>query len=102
MSSASLIALRDDNPMKRAVVPGLGPGADAAALVHPGVEAESFGCLGGRHREQQRRSVSAGAQYLATYENVYKLTHVRGPSGMPVMLAEELKTGTSDATRGGR
>src|ERR1700710_3280122 len=29
---------------------------------------------------------------VATYEDVYKLTYVRGPSGILVMLAEELKT----------
>ena len=28
---------------------------------------------------------------VATYEDVYKLTYVRGPSGILVMLAEELK-----------
>jgi glyoxylase I family protein len=27
---------------------------------------------------------------VATYEDVYKLTYVRGPSGIIVMLAEEL------------
>jgi glyoxylase I family protein len=27
---------------------------------------------------------------VATYEDVYKLTYVRGPSGIVVMLAEEL------------
>ena len=30
---------------------------------------------------------------VATYEDVYKLTYVRGPSGILVMLAEELKKG---------
>jgi glyoxylase I family protein len=30
---------------------------------------------------------------VATYEDVYKLTYVPGPSGIIVMLAEELKTG---------
>jgi glyoxylase I family protein len=29
---------------------------------------------------------------VATYEDVYKLTYLRGPSGILVMLAEELKT----------
>ncbi len=29
---------------------------------------------------------------VATYEDVYKLTYVRGPSGILVMLAEELAT----------
>lgn len=29
---------------------------------------------------------------VATYEDVYKLTYVRGPSGILVMLAQELKT----------
>lgn len=29
---------------------------------------------------------------VATYEDVYKLTYVRGPSGIIVMLAEELRT----------
>jgi glyoxylase I family protein len=29
---------------------------------------------------------------VATYKDVYKLTYVRGPSGILVMLAEELKT----------
>ena len=28
---------------------------------------------------------------VATYEDVYKLTYVRGPSGILMMLAEELK-----------
>ena len=28
---------------------------------------------------------------VATYEDIYKLTYVRGPSGILVMLAEELK-----------
>jgi glyoxylase I family protein len=28
---------------------------------------------------------------VATYEDVYKLTYVRGPSGILVMLAEALK-----------
>jgi glyoxylase I family protein len=28
---------------------------------------------------------------VATYEDVYKLTYVRGPSGILVMLAEGLK-----------
>jgi glyoxylase I family protein len=28
---------------------------------------------------------------VATYEDVYKLTYLRGPSGIIVMLAEELK-----------
>ena len=28
---------------------------------------------------------------VATYRDVYKLTYVRGPSGIIVMLAEELK-----------
>ena len=30
---------------------------------------------------------------VATYEDVYKLTYLRGPSGILVMLAEELKAG---------
>ena len=30
---------------------------------------------------------------VATYEDVYKLTYVRGPSGILVMLAQELKKG---------
>ena len=30
---------------------------------------------------------------VATYEDVYKLTYLRGPSGIIVMLAEELKKG---------
>jgi glyoxylase I family protein len=30
---------------------------------------------------------------VATYEDVYKLTYVRGPSGIIVMLAEELQKG---------
>ena len=30
---------------------------------------------------------------VATYEDVYKLTYVRGPSGIIVMLAQELKAG---------
>ena len=30
---------------------------------------------------------------VATYQDIYKLTYVRGPSGIIVMLAEELKKG---------
>ncbi len=30
---------------------------------------------------------------VATYEDVYRLTYIRGPSGIIVMLAEELKAG---------
>jgi len=30
---------------------------------------------------------------VATYEDVYKLSYIRGPSGIIVMLAEELKKG---------
>jgi glyoxylase I family protein len=30
---------------------------------------------------------------VATYEDIYKLSYVRGPSGIIVMLAEELKKG---------
>jgi catechol 2,3-dioxygenase-like lactoylglutathione lyase family enzyme len=30
---------------------------------------------------------------VATYQDVYKLTYVRGPSGIISMLAEKLKTG---------
>lgn len=30
---------------------------------------------------------------IATYEDAYKLTYVRGPSGIIVMIAEELKKG---------
>ena len=30
---------------------------------------------------------------VATYEDVYKLTYLRGPSGILVMLAQELKKG---------
>jgi glyoxylase I family protein len=30
---------------------------------------------------------------VATYGDVYKLTYVRGPSGILVMLAQELKKG---------
>ncbi|ROZ86538.1 VOC family protein [Gordonia sp. OPL2] len=30
---------------------------------------------------------------VATYEDVYKLSYIRGPSGIIVMLAEELTTG---------
>ena len=29
---------------------------------------------------------------VATYQNLYKLTYVRGPSGILVMLAEEVKS----------
>ena len=31
---------------------------------------------------------------VATYEDAYKLTYVRGPSGILVMLAENLKKGS--------
>ena len=40
--------------------------------------------IAGRHGCHPLRGV-------ATYEDVYKLTYVRGPSGILVMLAEELK-----------
>ena len=30
---------------------------------------------------------------VATYEDIYKLTYVRGPSGVIVMLAQDLRTG---------
>jgi glyoxylase I family protein len=30
---------------------------------------------------------------VATYKDIYKLTYVRGPSGIILMLAEELKKG---------
>jgi glyoxylase I family protein len=30
---------------------------------------------------------------VATYEDIYKLTYIRGPSGIIVMLAQELKEG---------
>lgn len=30
---------------------------------------------------------------VATYQDIYKLTYIRGPSGIIVMLAEELKRG---------
>jgi glyoxylase I family protein len=30
---------------------------------------------------------------VATYEDLYKLTYVRGPSGILVMLAQEMKRG---------
>jgi glyoxylase I family protein len=30
---------------------------------------------------------------VATYQDVYRLTYVRGPSGIIVMLAEELQKG---------
>ncbi len=34
---------------------------------------------------------------VATYEDVYKLTYLRGPSGILVMLAEELRRGSEPA-----
>ena len=34
--------------------------------------------------------LDALSDLVATYEDVYKLTYVRGPSGIIVMLAEEL------------
>ncbi|MFV0458313.1 MAG: VOC family protein [Actinomycetales bacterium] len=34
---------------------------------------------------------------VATYEDVYKLTYVRGPSGIIVMLAQELRRSQSEA-----
>lgn len=40
--------------------------------------------IAGRHGCHPLRGV-------ATYEDIYKLTYVRGPSGIIVMLAEELK-----------
>ena len=41
--------------------------------------------IAGRHGCHPLRGV-------ATYEDVYKLTYIRGPSGILVMLAQELKT----------
>lgn len=40
---------------------------------------------------------------VANYEDVYKLTYLRGPSGIIVMLAEDLRPsrGALDETRGG-
>jgi hypothetical protein len=35
---------------------------------------------------------------VATYEDVYKLTYVRGPSGIIVMLAEELNKADREST----
>jgi glyoxylase I family protein len=35
---------------------------------------------------------------VATYEDVYRLTYVRGPSGIIVMLAQELKRGPVQPT----
>jgi glyoxylase I family protein len=40
--------------------------------------------IAGRHRCHPLRGV-------ASYEDVYKLTYVRGPSGILVMFAQELK-----------
>ncbi len=37
---------------------------------------------------------------VATYEDVYKLTYVRGPSGIIVMLAQELTSEVGDARPG--
>lgn len=34
---------------------------------------------------------------VATYEDVYRLTYLRGPSGILVMLAEDLRVGRPDA-----
>ena len=34
---------------------------------------------------------------VATYEDVYRLTYLRGPSGILVMLAEDLRAGHPDA-----
>ena len=34
---------------------------------------------------------------VATYEDVYRLTYLRGPSGILVMLAEDLRAGRPDA-----
>ena len=36
---------------------------------------------------------------VATYQDVYKLTYVRGPSGILVMLAEDLKKGRRGPSR---
>lgn len=36
---------------------------------------------------------------VGTYEDVYKLTYVRGPSGIIVMLAEQLRASDATATR---
>jgi hypothetical protein len=39
---------------------------------------------------------------VATYADVYKLTYVRGPSGILVMLAEDLKQGPGSIQRAPR
>jgi len=38
---------------------------------------------------------------VATYEDIYKLSYVRGPSGIIVMLAEDLTTGRRHGAEGG-
>jgi glyoxylase I family protein len=53
----------------------------ATSVHQPGVEALE---IAARHGCHPLRGV-------ATYGDVYKLTYVRGPSGIIVMLAEELK-----------
>lgn len=40
-----------------------------------------------------RSGVTSTAMAVALYQDVYKLTYVRGPSGIIVILAEELKKG---------
>jgi len=49
-------------------------------------------------RHPNRRTLEVAARHgchplrgVATYEDVYTLTYVRGPSGILVMLAEEMK-----------
>ena len=38
------------------------------------------------------RSAGGTVRGVGTYGNLYRLTYVRGPSGIIVMLAEELRT----------
>ena len=40
-----------------------------------------------------RMSLVRRDRSVATYSDVYRLTYLRGPSGIIVMLAEELKKG---------
>jgi glyoxylase I family protein len=44
-----------------------------------------------RPSRSPRGTAASPLRGVATYEDVYKLTYVRGPSGIIVMLAEELK-----------
>ena len=57
---------------------------EALFVPQPGPSSADLREIAARHGCHPLRGV-------ATYEDVYKLTYVRGPSGIIVMFAEELK-----------